>query len=381
MNDIEFKNKLIEITASKPLLAWARHIPLKYPALSDWINIITEKYSPINIMESIYIILNGPPIYCEKNNNKPRFINYTIGYQQFCKQGCYCFKENAAIKSKIVADNRTTEENATLYAKVTETCLKKYGATRATATSEVKNKTKETCLKKYGHVSYIGSDAYKEHCQREYGVDHYMQAEEHNNERILTNLKKYGVEHVIQSPIIREQINQTNLLKYGSIYPTQNLAIRQKMINSNLKSGRSIPPDTKSDWKIYNDISHFRSIITDYINTDSDKILFETYGIFSSKKNPSGVVRDHMLSRRDGFNNGIYPEIIRHPANCQIILHKDNASKGSKSNISINELFANILKFDNDWTEQELVIKLIKHYKSGNRWIRDDPNTLNLKEI
>lgn len=137
-----------------------------------------------------------------------------------------------------------------------------------------------------------------------------------------------------------KKIDQTNLSKYGYRYPTQNNEIKQRAIDAQLKSGKYFDPESKSDWAVYNSISHFQSIITDYIDTPTDKQLFETHGVFSSKKNPNGVVRDHMLSRRDGFTHKIYPEILRHPANCQIILHKDNARKKSNSSITVDELFS-----------------------------------------
>ena len=42
-------------------------------------------------------------------------------------------------------------------------------------------------------------------------------------------------------------------------------------------------------------------------------------------------VRDHIFGRKNGFVLGVFPEIIRHPANCQIITHSDNIKKSLKN--------------------------------------------------
>ena len=49
-----------------------------------------------------------------------------------------------------------------------------------------------------------------------------------------------------------------------------------------------------------------------------------------------------MVSVRTGFDLGIDPKIIKHPANCEIMLHKQNQSKREKSSITIEELLARI---------------------------------------
>jgi hypothetical protein len=36
------------------------------------------------------------------------------------------------------------------------------------------------------------------------------------------------------------------------------------------------------------------------------------------KHNLGGVSRDHMIAVRDGFNLGIDPKLLSHPANCKL---------------------------------------------------------------
>ena len=83
----------------------------------------------------------------------------------------------------------------------------------------------------------------------------------------------------------------------------------------------------------------------DYFNLQ----LIEEYGIYRAKNrgdNLEGIVRDHMLSVKEGFMNNIDPGILAHPANCALIQHRDNCSKNSKSSITIFELLDRIKEFE-----------------------------------
>ena len=73
--------------------------------------------------------------------------------------------------------------------------------------------------------------------------------------------------------------------------------------------------------------------------------LIEQYGIYNPLTNKNGVSRDHMLSINYGWTHNIPPEIIAHPANCEIILQSKNASKSKKSSITFEELNKRI----NNW--------------------------------
>jgi hypothetical protein len=45
-----------------------------------------------------------------------------------------------------------------------------------------------------------------------------------------------------------------------------------------------------------------------------------------------------MYSVRDGFINKIDPEIIKHPANCKLMIHTENNKKNYNSSITIDVL-------------------------------------------
>lgn len=77
--------------------------------------------------------------------------------------------------------------------------------------------------------------------------------------------------------------------------------------------------------------------------------LVEKYGWYSptnKKNNLGGVSRDHMFSVREGFEQGIDPKLLAHPANCKLMIHNENVSKNKTSSISIIELLQRIEAFD-----------------------------------
>lgn len=84
------------------------------------------------------------------------------------------------------------------------------------------------------------------------------------------------------------------------------------------------------------------------INNYPDKFdltLIKKYGWYSPKNkgnNLNGVSKDHMLSVSEGFKLGIDPDIVKHPANCRVMLHKENQSKREKSSITLDHLLERI---------------------------------------
>ena len=79
-----------------------------------------------------------------------------------------------------------------------------------------------------------------------------------------------------------------------------------------------------------------------------DLDLIKKYGWYKVKNrgdNPNGVNRDHMYSKIEGFRNKIDPSLISHPANCVLILHKENLNKNRKCSITLEELKERIKKW------------------------------------
>jgi hypothetical protein len=106
----------------------------------------------------------------------------------------------------------------------------------------------------------------------------------------------------------------------------------------------------KEPFLLYRQRCNFDFKFEDYPNK-FDFTLVEQYGWYSPSNkgnNINGVSKDHMLSVRTGFDLGIDPEIIKHPANCKIMLHKKNQSKRAKNSITIEELLERIRNWESD---------------------------------
>lgn len=80
-----------------------------------------------------------------------------------------------------------------------------------------------------------------------------------------------------------------------------------------------------------------------------DLELYKKHGVYKAKNrgdNQNGVSRDHMFSINDGFKNNVSPLILSHPANCKLMLHKDNMIKWKNSSVTFDELLERIEKWN-----------------------------------
>lgn len=131
--------------------------------------------------------------------------------------------------------------------------------------------------------------------------------------------------------------------------------------------GKWIPLNNLTDWELYKKETHWIEKMWNKIVLPDD---FNEIGVFCSRLNSKGYTRDHIFSKKDGFELKVFPEILRHPANCHCMLHKSNASKSSSSEISLVDLFKKIKEFDSEWKEQMICIEKISQFENGIRWER-----------
>lgn len=96
----------------------------------------------------------------------------------------------------------------------------------------------------------------------------------------------------------------------------------------------------------------FKFSLNDYPE-EFDFSLIEKYGWYKAKNkgnNLYGVSRDHIVSVRYGYDNQIDPSIISHPANCKLVRHSQNVSKGVKCDMSIEMLLEKIKQWNIRYT-------------------------------
>ena len=176
---------------------------------------------------------------------------------------------------------------------------------------------------------------------------------------------KQGQGHI---GICHPHTNETKI-KIG-IKSAQKFTIEYKRLQriKNYKSGQWINPMYKDEYKLYREFSNWKYKMFDIIEDGVE--LLKQLKVFNAKTNRNGVVRDHKYGRINGFNNKVFPEILRHPVNCQLITAADNIRKRMTktilydSIITLNELFNLIINFKGIWDEHELCITLIEKYKN-----------------
>lgn len=131
--------------------------------------------------------------------------------------------------------------------------------------------------------------------------------------------------------------------------------------------GHWIPLCELSDFKIYEKESSWVEKMWDKIKIPDD---FNDVGIFNAVSNVHGYVRDHRISKMGGFILKIFPELLRHPVNCECLSHVENSRKKSNSSIDLPTLFSEIKSYEGDWKEQDVCLELIRIYESGKKWER-----------
>lgn len=125
------------------------------------------------------------------------------------------------------------------------------------------------------------------------------------------------------------------------------------------------------EYKFYFRVANF--LPREWLKNSELHELYKIHGIWHYVKNPLGKVRDHSYSRRSGFQNGVFPEILRHPANCTLLSQSENISKGQKGgkdsdSITLEKLFSRIINYEYDYIEQAICLEKIQEYEKGNRY-------------
>jgi hypothetical protein len=138
--------------------------------------------------------------------------------------------------------------------------------------------------------------------------------------------------------------------------PNCNKSFTKKTKYCDINCRREFDRKNMSEYKKYKSDCNFKFNLKDYPDY-FDFELVEKYGWYSptnKKNNLSGVSRDHMFSVREGFEKGINPSLISHPANCELMIHNDNISKNKKSSIIIEELINRIKEFEEKYNNKNI---------------------------
>ena len=141
--------------------------------------------------------------------------------------------------------------------------------------------------------------------------------------------------------------------KIDRFCPNCNVIFHKKSKYCTNNCRREFERKNMDEYQKYRLDSNFKFNLSDYPD-EFDFTLVKEHGWYSptnKNNNLCGVSRDHMFSVREGFEMGINPEIISHPANCRLMIHTDNISKNKKSIITIEDLLDRIKKFEDKYKD------------------------------
>lgn len=190
----------------------------------------------------------------------------------------------------------------------------------------------------------------------------------------------------------KEQKNKTMLLKYGRLTNNLHPSVETKKLIGQ-KSKEKFTPEFKLNfyntmvekglWQRKEDIEPY-NFYKKLANWDYHVFGFPIKGIellnifkLYSNKNTKGLVRDHRFSRKSGFELKVFPEILKHPVNCELISHSDNVKKQHTKNInsdsiSLETLFDEIIKYEHCYIHQKTCINLINLYRNGEFYKKEN---------
>ena len=164
-----------------------------------------------------------------------------------------------------------------------------------------------------------------------------------------TNLLRKGIKHNTSEEGLNNK-RKANLLRRTVLriecLVCKTLTKNKKYCSQQCRNGISL-----NEFRSYKTLSKFNFNLADY-KSEFDFSLIKEHGWYSptnKNNNLGGVSRDHMLSVREGFELGIDPKLLAHPANCKLMIHNDNISKNKKSSITYEELLERIKYFNSKY--------------------------------
>lgn len=144
---------------------------------------------------------------------------------------------------------------------------------------------------------------------------------------------------------VYDKISKTHLAKDSCKYIyckncNKKLKAKLRKIYCDSECRRMFTQKDMDQYKAYRQNALFKFKLNDYPE-EFEFDLIKVHGWYkpvNKGNNLSGVSRDHMLSVREGYDKGIDPKLLAHPANCRLMIHNQNISKNKKSIITEDEL-------------------------------------------
>jgi hypothetical protein len=158
-----------------------------------------------------------------------------------------------------------------------------------------------------------------------------------------TTLKtRYGVDNPMAIKEVADKFVATRRSRNNYKWSLDNNdpVLQAKRYATNIASGLWLDPALKTDWQRY--------------EQEVDRLTNQNYKKYKEIINPNNLTRgrtrgtyqlDHIMSKMGGFNEGVAPELIAHPANLKMLTASENQSKNSKSHYTKDELLEAIKSY------------------------------------
>jgi hypothetical protein len=147
--------------------------------------------------------------------------------------------------------------------------------------------------------------------------------------------KRYGVNNPMEIKEVADKFVATRKSRNNYKWSLDNNdpVLKAKRYATNIASGLWLDPALKTEWQRYEQAV--------------DRLTNQNYKKYKEIINPTNLTRgrtrgtyqlDHIMSKIGGFNRGVAPELIAHPANLKMLTASENQSKNSKSHYTKEEL-------------------------------------------
>lgn len=275
----------------------------------DDVRLELESYGYSDLKETVWCIINDFPEHnCIECGAATTFVSYQKGYAKFCNVTCsnrYKGKDDV-IKQKISCTLK--KFNAGLTRDYFEERTKKFRDT-------INNRTPEETL------------YYKSKKSNTTKKVHIARSDEKKQEiyKKISNSMKHSKKAKLQR-IRRSQLGAKALNDFRKTMKDEELKQYNKRFGS-----KDLMGEKRNEFKEYTKLVWY------YTSLYSNKV-------HNIEKRSTEYHLDHRYSIKQGFLDGISPDIIGHCFNLEIVPAKYNLSKGSKCSIGITELL-NYFKF------------------------------------
>jgi hypothetical protein len=219
----------------------------------------------------------------------------------------------------------------------------------ATNTDKIKKSVIESYNKRYGEA--IDHIRICPQCGNEFTV-HCRNHELTKSSKVPRYCSRRCANTRIHSDVTRQKISNALAIQFPvykmCIGCSENFLVRnaienrRKYCSSNCR--KMIRQCNMSELNKYKRECQFNFALNAYPD-EFDFDMIRDYGWYKAKNrgnNLNGVSRDHMIPIMYGWIHKISSDIISHPANCKLMRHNDNVSKGITPSITLEGLLTRI---------------------------------------